>query len=179
VNQVLILVLVPLVGALVQRVSAYKMVTWGSAVSAASVFIMALPPQWFHLLANGPVGDWIGHRWLGVQGEVNPYYVMILLFVVVLSLGEAFWSPRLYEYTAAIAPQGQEASYMSLSYLPFFVAKFFVGMFSGLLLVRYCPEQGPRHSQMLWLILALTTTITPIGLLLLRPYIRVPEAGRE
>ena len=45
------------------------------------------------------------------------------LFVVLLSEGEAIYSPRLYEYTAAIAPKGQEASYMALSSLPFFLAK--------------------------------------------------------
>ena len=60
---------------------------------------------------------------VGVPGSVNPYYVMIFLFVVLLSLGEAFYSPRLYEYTAAIAPKGQEASYMAMSSLPFFLAK--------------------------------------------------------
>ena len=41
-----------------------------------------------------------------------------------LSVGEAIWSPRLYEYAAAIAPKGQEASYMALSVLPYFFAKF-------------------------------------------------------
>ena len=60
---------------------------------------------------------------VGVPGSVNPWYVMILLFVVLLSVGEAFYSPRLYEYTAAIAPKGQEASYMAMSSLPFFLAK--------------------------------------------------------
>jgi hypothetical protein len=57
------------------------------------------------------------------SGSVNPWYVMIFLFVVLLSVGEAFYSPRLYEYTAAIAPKGQEASYMAMSSLPFFLAK--------------------------------------------------------
>jgi hypothetical protein len=59
------------------------------------------------------------------------------------------------------------------------VAKFFVGIFSGQLLARYCPETGPRHSQTLWLIIALTTLITPLGLLVLRRFIRLDEAGRE
>jgi MFS family permease len=178
INALLIVILVPLVGALTQRISAYRMVTIGSAISAASVFIMALPPVWFRPLADGLPGHWIAHVWLGVEGVVNPYYVMIFLYVVLLSVGESLWSPRVYEYTATIAPKGQEASYMSLSYLPFFVAKFFVGMFSGLLLARYCPETGPRDSGTLWLIIALTTLITPVGLLLLRRYIRVEEAGR-
>ena len=103
---------------------------------------------------------------------------MIFLYVVVLSVGECLWSPRAYEYTASIAPKGQEASYMAMSYLPFFVAKFFVGILTGLLLARYCPETGPRDSQSLWLIIALMTLIAPVGLFVLRGYIRVPEAGR-
>ena len=45
------------------------------------------------------------------SGRVHPYYVMIALFVVLLLGGEVFYSPRVYEYAAAIAPKGQEASY--------------------------------------------------------------------
>jgi MFS family permease len=115
----------------------------------------------------------------GVRGGVNPYYVMIFLFMALLSVGESIYSPRLYEYAAAIAPKGQEASYMSLSYLPFFLAKLPVATFSGVLLARFCPETGPRDSATLWLIIALTTAVAPAGLLLLRRYIQVPEAGRE
>jgi MFS family permease len=179
INSFSIILLVPIVGALTQHVPAYRMVVIGSAISAASVFLMALPPSWFAGLAEGPLGYLVGRWWLGLSGEIHPYYMAILMYVLFLSLGEALWSPRLYEYTAAIAPKGQEASYMSLSYLPFFVAKLFVGGFSGLLLARYCPETGPRQPQMLWLIIALSTLITPLGLLLLRNYIRVKEAGRE
>jgi len=179
INSFLIVLLVPIVGALTQRIPAFRMVMIGSLISAGSVFFMALPTRWFQPLADGQTGHFIAHLWLGVPGAVNPYYVMIFLYVVLLSVGEALWSPRLYEYTAAVAPKGQEASYMSLSYLPFFVAKLFAGMFSGLLLARYCPETGPRDSGTLWLIIALTTMITPVGLLVLRRYIQVQEAGRE
>jgi hypothetical protein len=178
INPLLIIFLVPLVGALSQRVTAYKMVTVGSAIAAASVFIMALPPAWFQSFADGPLGYWIGHGYLGLKGPVNPYYITIFLYIVVLSVGEAIYSPRLYEYAAAIAPKGQEASYLSLSYLPFFLAKLFVGMASGVLLAKYCPETGERHSGTLWLIIALTTTIAPVGLLVFRRFIQVHEAGR-
>lgn len=179
INSLLIIFLVPVVGALTQRVSAYRMVIIGSAISAGSVFVMALPTAWFAGLAEGSFGELLGHRWLRLQGEVHPYYVMIAVFIVFLSIGEAMWSPRLYEYSAAIAPKGQEASYMSLSYLPFFVAKFFAGGLSGLLLKSYAPETGARDPQMLWLVIALTTLITPVGLLVFRRYIQVREAGRE
>jgi MFS family permease len=179
INNYLVIFLVPIVGALTQRFQAYKMVTLGSALSAASVFIMVLPIGWFRPWADGPFGDWIGHRYLGLQGSVHPYYVMITLFVVVLSVAEAFYSPRVYEYAAAIAPKGQEASYGALSYVPFLLAKLLIGTFAGVLLAKFCPENGVRHSETLWLWVALTATIAPVGLICLRRYIRVHEAGRD
>jgi MFS family permease len=179
INALLVIFLVPIVGAVSQSFSAYRMVVVGSAISAGSVFIMALPTAWFEPLAQGALGEIIGHQWLGLTGAVHPYYVMIVLFVALLSVGESIWSPRLYEYTAAIAPKGREASYMSLSYLPFLVAKVFVGMLSGPMLVHYCPAQGARASHLLWTCIAIMSVITPLGLIALKRHIRVKEAGRE
>lgn len=179
INNYLIILLVPLIGALTQRFPAYRMVILGGLISAASVFIMALPTAWFQPLADGAPGRWFAQHYLGLAGAVHPYYVMIVLFVVVLSFGEAFYSPRVYEYAAAIAPRGQEASYAALSYVPFLLAKLLIGTFSGTLLARYCPEHGERHSGTLWLFVALTAAIAPVGLILLRRYIQVPEAGRD
>ena len=179
INPILVILLAPFVGALTQRFSAYKMVTLGAIISAASVFIMALPTVWFEPLATGFVGRWLGHGYLGLHGEVHPYYVMIALFVALLSVGEAFYSPRVYEYAAAIAPKGQEASYSALSYVPFLLAKLLFGTFSGMLLAKYCPEIGVRHSGILWLAVALAATVAPVGLIVLRKYVRVHEAGRE
>jgi MFS family permease len=179
INSILIIVLVPIIGALTQRFPAYGMVTLGGIISAASVFVMALPTAWFEPMASGFVGHWLGHWYLGLKGGVHPYYVMIALFVVVLSFGEAFYSPRVYEYAAAIAPKGLEASYGALSYVPFLLAKLLVGTFSGVLLAKYCPEHGVRHSQTLWLFVAVTAAVAPLGLIALRRFIRVQEAGRE
>jgi len=47
------------------------------------------------------------------------------------------------------------------------------------LLARYCPENGPRNSAMLWLVIALITTVAPLGLILFRRRIQVREAGRD
>jgi len=179
INSLLIIFLVPLVGAISQKISAYRMVTIGSAIAAGSVFIMALPTAWFQSMAGGFLGRWVGQGYLGLEGSVHPYYVMIFLFVVLLSFGEAIYSPRLYEYAACIAPKGQEASYMAMSYLPFFLAKLLVAGTSGHLLAAYCPEAGPRHSEILWLIIAITTMVAPVGLIALQRFIRVKEAGRD
>ncbi len=178
INGYSVIVLVPLIGVLTQRFSAYSMVVVGGIISAASVFIMAMPTGWFQPLADSGLGQWFGHSYLGLKGEVHPYYLMIALFVVVLSFGEAFYSPRVYEYAAAIAPKGQESSYGAISYVPFLLAKILVGTLSTALLVRYCPEHGERNPGMMWLILALTASICPVGLVLLRKRIRVHEAGR-
>jgi len=179
-NSLLIVVLVPICGVLSQKISAYRMVTIGSLISALSVFFIALPPELFKPLADGWPGHAIAHLWLGVDGTVvNPLYVSVFLFVVLLSIGEALWSPRLYEYAAAIAPRGQEASYMALSLLPFFGAKLLVGGISGPLLTHFCPAEGPRNSSMMWLIIGGIALLTPVGSYLFRKSIQVHEDGRE
>ncbi|MCM2322384.1 MAG: MFS transporter [Oligoflexia bacterium] len=179
-NPVIIVLLVPFVGALTQKISAYKMIMVGSTVSALSVFIMAMPPELFTTLANGWLGHFVTNTWLGMNlTEVNPLYISITIAVTLFSVGEAIWSPRLYEYTAAIAPKGQEGSYMALSTLPYFLAKFVVGMLSGALLQKYCPPTGERNSEMMWFIIALMAAISPLGLLVFRKYLQVKEQGRE
>lgn len=178
INAILIILLVPTIGALTQRFAAYRMVIIGGAICAAGVFIMALPTQWFVSSANSAVGQWLGHGYLGLQGNVHPYYIMAALYLAVFSVGEAFYSPRVYEYAAAIAPKGQEASYSALAYLPFLVGKLLVGT-SGWILAAFCPATGPRRSGTMWLIFALAASIAPIGLLTFRRYIRVPEQGRQ
>lgn len=141
-NPVMIVVLTPLVAACTARVKSYSMIAVGSSFAALPVFFMAMPREWFVNMADGWLGNLIGHTWLGLSGPIDPIYISITLFVFFFSIGEAIWSPRLYQYTAAIAPKGQEGTYMALSLLPYFVAKLFVGMMSGRMLERWCPSDG-------------------------------------
>ncbi len=67
----------------------------------------------------------------------------------------------------------------ALSYVPFLAAKLLIGTFSGALLAMHCPAAGARHSETMWLFVALTATIAPVGLIALRCLIRVLEAGRD
>jgi MFS family permease len=178
INAIVIIILVPIVGALTQKYAAYRMVVIGGVICAAGVFIMTLPTEWFQSAANSVFGQWLGYRYLGLHGSIHPYYIMATLYLIVFSIGEAFYSPRVYEYAAAIAPPGQEASYGSMAYLPFLVGKLLVGT-GGWLLAAFCPEQGPRNPGAMWLIFALAASVAPVGLILFRRYIRVPEAGRR
>jgi MFS family permease len=178
INYILILILVPIIGILTQRFPAYVMVILGGTICAASVFIMALPPSWFQSMADGTLGNLVGHIYLGVKGSIHPYYVMIAIYIAIFSFGEAFYSPRVYEYAAAIAPKGQEASFGALSYVPLLLGKLLVGP-GGYLLAAYCPAHGPRHSGTMWLIFAVAASISPVGLIVFRKFIRVREAGRS
>lgn len=178
INGWIVIFLAPIIGALTQRLSAYRMVIIGGAVCTVGVFVMAMPTTWFASATAGAFGQWLGHDYLGLTGAVHPYYVMSAIYLVIYSIGESIYSPRVYEYAAAIAPPGQEASYGSLAYLPFLVGKLLIG-FGGWMLAAFCPASGPQRPAAMWLIFGASAAVAPIGLLLFRSYIRVPEAGRE
>src|SRR2546421_11715440 len=83
INAWMIIVLVPIVGAVTQRINSYRMVIIGGVICAAGVFIMALPTDWFQSAANGATGQWLGHKYLRLSGNIHPYYVMAALYLAV------------------------------------------------------------------------------------------------
>jgi len=97
------------------RYSVYKMLVYGAIISAISLWILSIPS--------------IG----------NTTYIISIIALTVLTIGEVIWSPRLNEYTAAIAPEGQEGTYLGLSMVPYFLAKTVVGLASGHMLSRWVP----------------------------------------
>ena len=52
-----------------------------------------------------------------------------MLFVVTLSLGESVWSPRWYDYSMSLAPEGREGIFTALASAPLFAAKLPTGDF--------------------------------------------------
>jgi MFS family permease len=104
------------------KLNVFSMLVYGAMVSAFALFPLALPWQWY----SADIGT--AHYW------------MALVCMVILTLGEVLWSPKLYEFTAAIAPKGQEGTYLGLSLLPWFLAKTLVSAFSGHMLARWSPE---------------------------------------
>lgn len=142
---------------IVARFKLFNVMFFGICVSAASMLIMAISPGWFC--------DALGMTLS--QG----YLTIVILHIVLFSIGEVIWSPRLYEYTAAIAPKGREASYMGLSYIPWVFARLVEGPLAGQLITRYCPEditdrlttvpysQSPQFMCLLLSILALSTPV--------------------
>ena len=107
----------------------FKMLIYGAMISAFSLFPMALP--W----------DLYSHD------IARAHYMMALICMVIVTIGEVAWSPKLNEYTAAIAPKGQEGIYLGISLLPWFVAKTLVSAFSGHFLERWSPKTVTVNGQ--------------------------------
>lgn len=179
VNSILILVLAPLVGTLTRRWSAYMMVVLGGFITAASFAFMVPSSSVFQSWVEHPLGQWFGHGYLRIEGVIHPALITILLWQVAFSIGEAFYSPRVYEYAVSIAPAGQEASYASLSAVPLLMGKLINSAAFAGLLTHYCPATGPRDPGKMWLIIGLLVLVAPVGLLALQRFIRVREEGRE
>ena len=105
----------------------------------------------------------------------------VVCMLVVLSLGEAIWSPRLYDYVMTIAPEGRESSFSALASAPLFAAKIPVGLMSGYLLHKYLPEQEEgeeevhQDPQTMWLIIGIMTLTSPVLITLFDSCIREPE----
>ncbi len=159
---------------IVARMKLFNVMLLGICISSVSVLFPAIPPSLFVDVDQ--------------QSLMHGYYVLILCQVLFFSIGEVIWSPRLYEYTAAIAPKGREASYMGLSNTPMFFARMLVGPMSGFMLTRYCPEDMTavaaasvpyvRSPQFMWLMLGLLAIASPVGIIALRRVIQ-RESGPD
>jgi len=150
-NPLIIVVFVPLIAALTRKVNIITMMIWGTAVSALTTFIL-------------------------VPG---PNLTALMLYVIIFSLGEAMWSSRFLEYVADLAPAGQVGAYMGLAGIPWFLAKFTTGLYSGLMLEKYIPANGPHDTSTLWLIYACIACISPIGLILGKKWVEAKHVPKN
>lgn len=176
-NPLLILVFVPIFGITNQKFTTYRIIFIGTCFSSFSIFLLALPFSIYEPFVSTDIGKLIWYYWLDLPIDTAPIilasYIGITVFVVFFSIGEALWSPKVYEYVAEIAPAGKTASYMSLSILPYFIAKFIAGSMSGILLELWCPENGDQSSAyLIWIFVGGVAIICPIGLLFLKNFIQ-------
>jgi len=144
-NPILIFVLSPLIAALTARSNVYKMMIAGT-------FVMALPT---FLLALGP----------------NVY--LFLLFILLMSVGEAMWQPRFLQWVAEIAPEGKTGLYMGIGQFPWFLTKLITSLYSGYMVANFCPKPElnlPMRTGSMWLLYALIAMVSPIALVLARKW---------
>jgi hypothetical protein len=144
INPLIILLGVPTITAMTKRFHVLTMMIVGSFVSAASTFLL-------------------------VPGESAG---ALIAYFVIFSIGEALWASRFYEYTAELAPPGRVAQYMGYASVPWFLAKMTTGLYSGAMLERFVPKNGPQTPGGMWLIYALIALMSPASLFLARKWIR-------
>lgn len=180
-NPVLIVFLVPLVSMLTKKVPSFRMLLIGASISSLSCFIALIPPQVFTHLTDSVLGEMIFVNWLRMAPSLDallaapptPAYWPLIVFILVFTIGESIWSPRLLQFSAEIAPKGRESTYLSLAVLPSFAAKLVAVPMSGILLQIYAPVDEatkavlphPDHA-MIWFWVGVMALPTPIGLLL-------------
>lgn len=146
INPAIIFFGVPIATALTRRVNVYTMMIIGSLVSAVPTF----------LLCGGP------------------NLTTLIAYFVLFSIGEALWFARFLEYASELAPPGRIAQYMGLANIPWLLAKGTTGLYSGLMLAKYCPDNTPQadlHTGTMWFLYSCIAMISPIGLWLARKWV--------
>lgn len=151
INPFMIIFLVPVLQGALTSYNHYDVIHYGSYITGLSPFIMVFfQKQW-----------------------------ATAVFVVLLSIGESIWSPRWYDYSMSIAPRSREAMFSALASAPLFLAKMPVGLLSGYLTGKFCPNNKactpqplprdqwqPCRGKSIWLIIGLLTLSSPLCLTL-------------
>ena len=142
-NPLLIFIFVPIVTALTERAKVYNMMIIGTFVMAAPAFLLALGSTPLTLFA----------------------------YLLIMTIGEAMWQPRFLQYAAEIAPEGKTGVYMGVAQFPWFMTKMIVPLYSGYMMQRYCPAEGIKNPEMMWLLFGLIAVTSSILLVLARGWL--------
>ena len=142
-NPILIFILAPVIAGLTSRANVYRMMIYGT-------FVMALPS---FLLASGP------------------HTSLFLLYVLLMTIGEAMWQPRFLQWIAEIAPEGKTGAYMGIGQFPWFLTKMITASYSGYFIANYVPQPDsglPMRTGEMWFLYGLIAMVSPVALLLAR-----------
>lgn len=140
-NPILIFILVPIITALTIKRNVYNMMIAGTLVMGSSAFILALGPTPGTLIA----------------------------YIILMTIGEAMWSARFLQYATEIAPPERAGQFQGVAQLPWFLTKFLVPLlYSGQVMEKYCPANGPLNTETMWFIFGCIALISPLALWLAR-----------
>ncbi len=140
-NPILIFVLAPVVAGLTAKADVYKMMIYGTIVMSVPTFLLTIGPNMY----------------------------LFLLYVLIMTIGEAMWQPRFLQWIAEVAPKNMTGLYMGVGQFPWFLTKVLTGFYSGWFLMKYIPLNTPpseMSSGTMWFIYGLIAIVSPIGLIL-------------
>ncbi len=133
-NPLLIFIAVPLIAAATQKKKVYNMMVIGTFVMAAPAFLLVIGTNIYTLIG----------------------------YLLIMTIGEAMWQPRFLQYAAEIAPEGRTGAYMGVAQFPWFLTKVLAPLYTGHMIQRFCPAEGIRNPEQMWLyfsLIAMTSTV--------------------
>jgi len=143
-NPILIFIAVPIITAITQRARVYNMMVYGTLIMAAPAFLLV----------------------------IGPYPSTLFAYLLIMTIGEAMWQPRFLQYAAEIAPEGRTGVYMGVAQLPWFLTKMLVPwLYSGWMMDRYCPTEGVRNTEVMWLYFGCIAVASPILLIVAKGWV--------
>ena len=143
INPILIFIFAPIIAAMTIKANVYKMMIAGTFIMAVPTFLLVLGPNLY----------------------------LLLLYILLMTIGEAMWQPRFLQWIAEIAPEGKTGAYMGIGQLPWFLTKFITASYSGWFLAQYCPQDtlpSEMNTELMWLIYGLIAMVTPVTLFIAR-----------
>ncbi|MCB9209723.1 MAG: MFS transporter [Ignavibacteriales bacterium] len=146
-NPILIFILTPMVTALTAKKDTYNMMIIGTFVMASPTFFLALGPS----------------------------FTTLMLYLIIMTIGEAMWQPRFLQWVAEIAPKNMTGIYMGIGQFPWFLTKVITSLYSGWFLMNYCPADTPiadLNTETMWLIYGFIAIISPVGLFLAKGWMK-------
>ncbi|MGC8926531.1 MAG: MFS transporter [Myxococcota bacterium] len=150
-NPILIFVLVPIITAATVKAKVYNMMILGTLVMSLSAFVLA-----------------IDHN-----------VITLGLYILIMTVGEAMWSPRFLQYATEIAPEGKAGLYQGVAQLPWFLTKFLVPLlYSGWMIEKYCPQNGCTSPEKMWFIFGLIAIVSPVILIVGKGWLSKDVSGR-
>ena len=144
-NPIIIFVITPIIAGLTARANIYRMMILGTLVMAAPTFLLVL----------------------------GPHAVLFVIYIIIMSVGEAMWQPRFLQWVAEIAPEGKTGAYMGIGQFPWFMTKLLTSLYSGHFVANYIPlpETGKSlQTGSMWFYYALIAMISPVALFLARKW---------
>ena len=143
VHKVIVVIFIPILTSLVYCTTCYNLLIIGSLISACSVIPLV----------------------------IHSSYLTVVLFVIIVSIGESIYAPRLIDYTLSIAPKGKEGTFLAVASSPLMLGMIIAGIVGGSLLNRFCPSHGHKDCGYMWGIIGLGCLLTPAVMIVFRGFL--------
>lgn len=102
-------------------------------------------------------------------------YSTVMLYVVIISIGEGIWYPRFLEYAASVPMRGGESTFMAIAVTVMYMGMVISGLFSGYLMEEICPSANDNSEcNGIWYIFTILALIPPILLEVFRNQLEQP-----